>query len=412
MEGYQAMPKRASRWGLADESPETSSARRAALLGFLAGTVAVALTMKTDLLGFGPANGGLAKAFSAESKQALVQYLGGGPAAPHAKNVILNMDSNIMLHSAWNDWDKWSKAMEPFWTEDMIYDFNYVGEWGFGRTKGLRNWYDGEHMHYNLAMPVTQWWDLMRMGNHQNATSVSYGMNRWVGEFAGVPPPKNKPFIRLRDIDFYLLEGDRIKVNWCLVDIIDMFEQVGYHVLPPAPLPNLGYLAPASMDGGPAPLSAAVDPKDTERAEATFRRALEEDHLLASADAPSWSENMTWYGPAGVGTARSRDEYVKHWLRPLHSAFSNITMQLDFLVCEGNYCGAHFYVWGRHTGEWMGEGPTQQMVPIRCGAHVHVDKQGRIVEGWLVMDTARAFKAMGVDLFARYKAKATELAKE
>jgi hypothetical protein len=189
----------------------------------------------------------------------------GGPGSPLAKQVVVGMDTNILLHTAWNDWPSWSAEMAPYWTEDMVYDFNYVGSWGFGPTHGLRGWYEGEHIHINAALPDSQWTDLIRAATNETCTSASYGLAKWVGEFAGVPPPPNRPWVRVRDLDFYLLEGRRIKINWCMIDVVDIFDQVGYHVLPPAPMPTAGYMAPSAMDGLPAPTSAAVDPDDTVR---------------------------------------------------------------------------------------------------------------------------------------------------
>ena len=45
--------------------------------------------------------------------------------------------------------------------------------------------------------------------------------------------------------------------------------------------------------------------------------------------------------------------YQKHWLVPLRAAFSNLTRETDLVVCEGPYCGAHFYLWG-HLAEELG----------------------------------------------------------
>ena len=38
---------------------------------------------------------------------------------------------------------------------------------------------------------------------------------------------------------------------------------------------------------------------------------------------------MTRYGPAGVGIAKTREQYVQRWLQPLHAAFSNIWLWMD-----------------------------------------------------------------------------------
>jgi len=223
---------------------------------------------------------------------------------------------------------------------------------------------------------------------------------RWTGPFAGVPAPADKPWVKIRDLDFYLLEGNRIKINWCIIDVVDLFEQVGYKVLPPAPMQTQGYLPPKAMAGFPAPLSAHVTPEDTAEATALWTEAVKEDYLLNVNGARHWADDLVWYGPGGVGTARSRNEYQKHFLMPLHAAFSDLNMQTDLILCEGGFCGAHFVLYGTHTGEWLGEKPTGKRVPIRCGAHAHI-LHGKIVEGWLIMDIPRAFAAIGVDFYAR-----------
>jgi predicted ester cyclase len=326
----------------------------------------------------------------------------GGPGAPLAKRVVVGMDTNINMHAAWNDWEAWQAEMLPFWTDDMIYDFSYVGPWAFGQSHGLWAWYNDEHLHFNAALPDSQWQDVIRAANHVNCTSASYGLARWVAPFAGVPPPADKPLVRIHDLDFYLLEGDKIKINWCIIDVVDLFTQVGYDVLPPSPLPQEGYKAPDAMDGFPAPLSSIVTPEETAASEAVWRKALQEDYLGSAGASSMWSDSVTWYGPGGVGTAHSRADYSKYFVEPLQTAFSKRTMQIDSLVCEGAYCGAHFYLYGIHAGKWLGEDASGSHVPIRCGAHARI-KGGKIVQGWLIIDHARAFDAMGVDLYARAK---------
>ena len=176
----------------------------------------------------------------------------GGPGSPLAKQVVVGMDTNVNLHIAWKDW---SREVALYWTEDMIYDFGYGGEWGFGPTHGLRGWYEGEHLHFNGALPDCQWMDVIRAAKGNSCTSAWYGLARWVAPFAGVPPPASKPWVKIHDLDFYLIEG-------CIIDVVARFQQVGYQVLPPWPLPEEGYKAPSAMEGSPASMSAAVVPED------------------------------------------------------------------------------------------------------------------------------------------------------
>jgi len=327
----------------------------------------------------------------------------GGPGSPLAKQVVVGMDTVVLKHIEWNNWPAWSKIMEPFWTKDFVYDFCYVGPWNFGPTVGLRGWFEGEHMHFNEAIPDSQWEDFIRASTNQTCTSATYGLARWSGEFAGVPPPAGSPKVIIRDLDFYQVDGDKISYNWCLIDVVDLFEQVGYNVLPQAPMKSDGYRAPNAMDGMPAPLSSMFTAEDAAKSEKVWLAALHEDFDKEHGFASLWAEDMIWYGPGGVGTAHSRNEYVNHFLRPLRTGFSNLERKTDMVLCEGPYCGAHFYLWGDHTGEWMGEQPTGNRVPIRCGAHARI-VDGKIVEGWLIIDIPRAFQAMGVDFYARARA--------
>lgn len=335
----------------------------------------------------------------------------GGYGAPRAKTVVVAMDTNVNFHIAWNDWKDWEKEMAPWWTEDMIYDFIYVGDWGFGASHGLRGWYEAEHLHYNAAIPDCQWTDFIRAAQDQTCTSASYGPGRWIGPFAGVEPPPDHPWVVVHDLDFYLLEGDRIKINWCMVDVVNLFDQVGYHTLPPAPMPMDGYLPARAMDGIPAPLSAMVSPEDTEESTKIWRASLDEDFLGSSNAASFWADDIVWYGPGGIGTAHSKSEYQTHFLKPLHAAFSNVELATDLLVCEGAYCGCHFYLHGDHTGEWLGEKPTGKRIPLRIGAHAHI-KDGKIVEGWLQIDIPLAFHHMGIDFYGRAKKEAARVKAE
>lgn len=324
----------------------------------------------------------------------------GGPGAPLAKQVVVGMDTNILEHVAFDDWRAWSSRMEPFWTKGMVYDFSFTAGWFPTRTVGLRAWFDAEHMHYNLALPDCQFADFIRAATSNTCTSASYGVARWVSPIAGVPPPSDHPIVHVPDLDFYLLEGDRIAINWCLIDVLAIFEEVGYRVLPPSPLSYHGYQPPSGMDGFPAPLSMLVTSNISAESERVWRAALEEDFEHRSLTAQWWARDAVWYGPAGIGTATSQDEYIQHFLEPLHAAFSGLSRSTDQVVCEGTICGAHFYLYGNHTGSWLGAAPTGRRVPLRCGAHARI-VDGVIVQGWLILDIPLAFHAMGIDLYAR-----------
>eukprot|EP00747_Dinoflagellata_sp_TGD_P169236 gnl/TRDRNA2_/TRDRNA2_197703_c0_seq1.p1 gnl/TRDRNA2_/TRDRNA2_197703_c0~~gnl/TRDRNA2_/TRDRNA2_197703_c0_seq1.p1 ORF type:complete len:444 (+),score=56.22 gnl/TRDRNA2_/TRDRNA2_197703_c0_seq1:75-1406(+) len=329
-------------------------------------------------------------------------------AVPESKRIVWGMDKNIHQHTKSSDWDDWSKVMAPYWSKDFVYDFVHP----FPKTHGLHDWFKGEHSHFNEAFPACNWTDMIFAGSEDAATFCSYGIARWTGPFAGVHPPKGDPTVHIRDLDFYAFSKGKISYNWCMIDVVDIFQQVGYNVLPPAPLPNDGYNPPRAMDGIPAPDTAFVDPSAAARATIPFRKMIDEDLVSQSLAMRWWAEDMIWYGPGGIGTAKSRGEYLTHFLKPFHASFSNPKLELNSLLCEGTYCGAHFYIVGNHTDKWLGQSATGRLIRIRFGIHArvrldsHVDgcgSCGQIVDGWAQMDIPDAFAQMGVDLFERAK---------
>merc|ERR1740138_1438380 len=101
--------------------------------------------------------------------------------------------------------------------------------------------------------------------------------------------------------------------------------------------------------------------------EALMRRAITSDLVDQEADASAWAADAQWYGPGGIGRATSRAEYAEHFLRPLHAALdkSSASLHVDMLICEANYCGAHFTLVATHVGQWLGVPPTGRPMSIR-----------------------------------------------
>lgn len=111
---------------------------------------------------------------------------------------------------------------------------------------------------------------------------------------------------------------------------------------------------------------------------------------------------MIWYGPVGFGVAHGVDEYLTHFLEPLHAAFHAPQLQIDVLSCQGKFCGAHGYLHALHAGQWLGQAATGKRVSLRFGMHWHVDLVAqRVVEGYAMFDLPAVFLQMGVDLYGR-----------
>ncbi|MFK7792587.1 MAG: ester cyclase [Devosiaceae bacterium] len=122
--------------------------------------------------------------------------------------------------------------MERFWHEKM----SWYGPAGIGTCRGVegfRNWHQipflagmpdrGQHVdeinyHFfgdaNYAA-VTGWPNMIQTITHDG----------WLGI-----PPINKR-ITMRSLDFWRLENGKIRENWVMVDLLDMYNQIGVDVL-------------------------------------------------------------------------------------------------------------------------------------------------------------------------------------
>ena len=116
------------------------------------------------------------------------------------------------------------------------------------------------------------------------------------------------------------------------------------------------------------------------------------------------------YGPGGIGRAASRAQYAAHFLAPLHAAFADPALQIDALVCEGAYCGAHVRLSATHRAAWLGVPPTHKVAALRLGLHARIavseeerqgcdaPRDGCIAEAWAQLDVPAAFASVGVDI--------------
>ncbi len=121
--------------------------------------------------------------------------------------------------------------MERFWHEKMT----WYGPAGIGTGRGIAGFRHWHQIPFLNAMPdrgqyldeityhffgegqyaaVTGWPDMVQTITH--------------GGWLGIPPVNKK--ITMRSLDFWRLENDKIRENWVLVDMIDMYNQIGVDV--------------------------------------------------------------------------------------------------------------------------------------------------------------------------------------
>merc|ERR1711915_50934 len=324
---------------------------------------------------------------------------------PRSKCVIDGLTAVIVHQVAWDDWEAWYPLMQNFFTEDMVYDSNWTPNGDFSNNTGIREWFDNEHIPFNLAFDNATFSLIVYTGEDRVSSYIAYAKATWRGDLGTLPGSlQTGSEVTIWDLDFYQIddEGTRIRYNWCLIDFLDLARQLGYQLLPKPALPEGIFYPPRAMDGIPAPISRLANPEDAIIAKEIIRSLLDWDFVLGTKPSPFWAQDMVWYGGTGFGMASSKEEYEEHILGPLRSGISDRHLELNVLSCEGRYCGAHGYIVGNHSNQWLGEPPTNMQIKIRFGIHWRIDvAEESVKEAWAMFDLPAAFYGVGIDLFQR-----------
>jgi predicted ester cyclase len=316
---------------------------------------------------------------------------------PLAKSVIRKFDAYNMARGGRDGPLTFRANVERYMRPDLVYESVGFGDW---RTPA--GWARGEEHNYGMAFPETVFTQMLFFGDKSVSTTTTYGRALWKGDMLGVPA--SSTWVMLRITDFYLIREEspgwgRISYNFMMIDWADLMRQVGRPLLAPAMLPEGLVLPPAANDGVPAPLSAIVqaEGRDSNEANATSEAALQEwvrDDLAAN----SWDDDLTFYGPAGIGFAQGRREYEEYVLKPFHAAFANRTLMTRLSACEGNYCAAFGDIRALGVAPWLGLPTAGKKVSIRFAMHWRT-VDGKAKEGWAIFDIPGLFAQLGLDFW-------------
>jgi predicted ester cyclase len=113
------------------------------------------------------------------------------------------------------------EGQEAFWSEDMV----WRGPAGIGTLYGLKGFQDGQQRPFIHAFPDKNAIDEVRFGCGNYAASTGVVEATHLGDWLGIPA-SGKP-VKVRYMDIWRSEGDKLVENWVLIDLIDFMEQIG-----------------------------------------------------------------------------------------------------------------------------------------------------------------------------------------
>lgn len=246
--------------------------------------------------------------------------------------------------------------------------------------------------------------DLSKDG-HMWVSGTGYFHATFAADYLGIPAT-GKP-VRIRWGEFCKLEQGNVIEIFFLLDLIDLMQQAGYNVLPPALGKDHLYPAPAANDGL---LHAAQDEAVTAYSLDHIRRfifdglnAYDESNLESMGMADYFHPAVKWYGPGGIGACLSFKEFETLHQAPWLRAYPDRQVQdLDALFAEGAYTAAPGWagVIATHTGPYLDAPATGNT--IRFNGLDWWKREGeQYIENWVFVDMVHLFKQFGIDLFAR-----------
>jgi hypothetical protein len=245
------------------------------------------------------------------------------------------------------------------------------------------------------------------LGGETWVMSMGHFMGLFDADFLGIP--RTRKLATLRYAEFNCVEDGRISRTGLFVDLIGLMAQAGVYPLPPSTGVHFMYPGPRTHDG----LHYADAPSDIGKATLALVNSMVAD-LIALNDSGSmtcppevlertWSRDMLWYGPAGIGATYTIPRYQEQHQLP----FRNNLADKKGLghVCrfaEGNY--ACFFGWpnlsNRPLGGFLGL-PGGNVTATMQVVDVYRREGDKLAENWVLIDLIDWLRQQGLDVLGR-----------
>jgi len=222
-------------------------------------------------------------------------------------------------------------------------------------------------------------------------------------DYLGIPA--NGEPVAIRWGEFCCVVDDQITEVYLLLDLVDLMQQAGFDVLPPAQGADGRYPAPAAGDGV---IDQPADADESAYSLDHIRRfiydglnAFDEGELSSMGMVDWFDTDVRWYGPGGIGACLSFQEFEELHQAPWLVAFPDRRVQnLDAIIAEGSYSGAPGWagVVATHTGPYLDQQATGKRIEFN-GLDWWKRSGEKYIENWVFVDMVHLFDQLGVNLF-------------
>ncbi|MBW4708826.1 nuclear transport factor 2 family protein [Roseobacter sp. YSTF-M11] len=237
--------------------------------------------------------------------------------------------------------------------------------------------------------------------------SMGHLMGLFDAPFLGIPATRKMAFLRYAE--FNKVDNGRITRTALFVDLLHLMlqagltplraPQTGVHLVQPGPMTHDGLV----MTG--------QDTAESARTLALINQLIGSiDHANAAEKPPSpqqelandWTDNMIWWGPAGIGATYTIDRYIEQHQQPFRTGLSGRAFNGHLCrMSEGTYGG--FFGWPNLTlsnaNGFMGVPANDVRADMRV-VDVYRRSGDKLAENWVFIDMLHFLKMQGVDVLA------------
>ena len=236
----------------------------------------------------------------------------------------------------------------------------------------------------------------------------------YVGTFAApfldIPPTGHLAHMRFHE--FYRFTNGKVTEIQAIWDIPELMMQANAWPMAPSLGREWHIPGPISQDGLADHTDQVDDAKRAQKHVLDMLAALTR-HPAEPVEAMElerfWHPNMTWYGPAGIGTARGiagfRNWHQIPFLNAMPDRGQYPTEITAHFFAEGNYVAVTGWPNMAQTlsgAGWMGIAPNNTKVTLRSLDFWRMEG-GKIRENWVLVDLLDLYRQIGVDVFARLR---------
>lgn len=245
------------------------------------------------------------------------------------------------------------------------------------------------------------------ISGEQWVMSMGHFMGLFDADWMGVRATRK--MINLRYAEFNCVENGKITKTGLFIDIIGMMQQAGVNPLPPQTGASFVYPGPRNHDGllfDDAPEEEGVATLALVNQMVADLSALNDSGAMGCPPEvleQSWSKDMIWYGPGGIGATYTIPRYQEQHQLPFRNNLKD--KKFNGHVCrfaEGNF--ACFFGWPNLSNTPIGGFLGLPGGEIRADMQVvdvYYRDGNKLSENWVLIDIPYWLKQQGLDIFER-----------